>query len=508
MDRDNLDKKPILQVKNITKIFPGVKALTDVSIDFYPGEVHALCGENGAGKSTLVKIISGVYPPTEGTIIYDGEKRDFKNPKQALDCGISVIHQELNVANELTVAENIYLGVEPRLGNKKSFILDRKKMNKDAQAVLDLMGVNIKATDILGNLTTAQQQMIEIAKAISKKSKFVIMDEPTSSLSESEIDALFKQIKILKENNVSIIYITHRLKELQVICDRITILRDGQVVKTMKFQDTSETEIVTSMVGREITDYYNKTEHKRKEEMLRVEGLTKKGVFRDVSFTAYKGEILGIAGLVGAKRTNVLECIFGASQIDGGKIFINGKEVHFKNPRDAIAHQIGFVTEDRRHTGLMFQANIKDNEVLPSLTRTCRRFGILNPKWERESAKKYSEKLRIKAPSIYTLVDTLSGGNQQKVVLAKWLMAESKILLLDEPTRGIDVNAKSEFYSLMNAFVEEGKCIVMVSSELPEILGISDRVLVMREGRISGELEREEATEQSIIQLASVHSGA
>lgn len=508
MDRDNSDKKPILQVKNITKIFPGVKALSDVSIDFYPGEVRALCGENGAGKSTLVKIISGVYSPTEGTIIYEGVKRNFKNPRQALDSGISVIHQELNVANELTVAENIYLGVEPRLGNNKSFILDRKKMNKDAQTVLDLMGVNIKATDILGNLNTAQQQMVEIARVITKKSKLVIMDEPTSSLSESEINSLFRQIKILKENNVSIIYITHRLKELQEICDRVTILRDGQVVKHLKIQDTTEQEIVTNMVGREITDYYNKTEHKRKEEMLRVEGLTKEGVFSDISFTAYKGEILGIAGLVGAKRTDVLECIFGASQFTSGKIFIEGKEVNFKNPKDAIMHKIGFVTEDRRHTGLMFRANVKDNEVLPSLTRTCRRFGILNPKWEKETAAKYSKKLKIKAPSIFTLVDTLSGGNQQKVILAKWLMAQSKILLLDEPTRGIDVNAKSEFYSLMNDFVEEGKCIVMVSSELPEILGISDRVLVMREGRISGELTRENATEQSIIQLASVHSGA
>ncbi|MEM1483801.1 sugar ABC transporter ATP-binding protein [Oscillospiraceae bacterium PP1C4] len=503
-----MDKNPILQVKNITKLFPGVRALTDVSIDFYPGEVQALVGENGAGKSTLVKIISGVYIPTEGTIIYDSQTRDFKTPKQALDCGISVIHQELSIANDLTVAENIFLGSEPRLNGKNGFLLDRKKMNQQAQAVLDQMKVSIKATDIAGTLTAAHQQMIEIAKVITKQSKFVIMDEPTSSLSESEIDALFEQIKILKEKRISIIYITHRLKELSMICDRVTVLRDGQLVKTMKMNETTEAEIVSSMVGRTISDYYNKKEHQRKEEMLRVEGLTISGVFKDISFTAYKGEILGIAGLVGAKRTNVLESIFGATRLDAGRVLIEEQEVHFKSPRDAIEHKIGFVTEDRRSTGLMLQAKLRDNVVLPSLTRMRRRFGRLNPKWEKEVTTEYAKKLRIKTPSILTNVSNLSGGNQQKVILAKWLIAQSKILLLDEPTRGIDVNAKAEFYALMNTFVEEGRCIVMVSSELPEILGVSDRVIVMREGRISGELSREEASEQSIIQLASIHSGS
>lgn len=323
MGKDGNEVKPILQVKNISKEFPGVKALTDVSIDFYSGEAHALVGENGAGKSTLVKIISGVYIRTDGEVFYEGKKRDFKNPGQALDVGISVIHQELSIANDLTVAENIFLGVEPRVGGQGP-MLDRRKMNKEAQAVLDQMGVDIKATDVAGKLTAAHQQMIEIAKVITKKSKFVIMDEPTSSLSDNEIDALFHQIKLLIENNVSIIYISHRLNELQIVCERVTVLRDGQVVKSMKMSDTSEAEIVTNMVGREMKDYYNKKEHKPQGEMLRVEGLTIDGVFEDISFKAYKGEILGIAGLVGAKRTDVLESIFGAIKDGFSSVMIDG----------------------------------------------------------------------------------------------------------------------------------------------------------------------------------------
>ncbi len=504
MSKDGNGLKPILQVKNISKEFPGVKALTDVSIDFYPGEAHALVGENGAGKSTLVKIVSGVYIRTDGEVFYKGENIRFRNPGEALDAGISVIHQELSIANDLTVAENIFLGTEPRIG--KGPMLDRKKMNQETQAVLDKMGVDIKATDVAGKLTAAHQQMIEIAKVITKKSDFVIMDEPTSSLSDNEIEALFHQIKLLKENNVSIIYISHRLNELGVVCERVTVLRDGEVVKTMKMSETSEAEIVTNMVGREMEDYYNKKEHKRKGEMLRVEGLTIDGVFEDISFEAYQGEILGIAGLVGSKRTDVLESIFGAVKLDSGKVFIRGEEVNFKSPRDAIEHKIGFVTEDRRHSGLMIQAKIRDNAVLPSLTRTSKKFGFLNPKWEKDVTTEYSKKMRIRAPGINTPVRNLSGGNQQKVILIKWLIAQSEILLLDEPTRGIDVNAKAEFYSLMNLFVEEGGCIIMVSSELPEILGVSDRVMVMREGRKSGELSMEEATEESIIKLASIHS--
>lgn len=502
LEQNETATAPILQLKHITKVFPGVKALTDVTLDFYPGEVHALVGENGAGKSTLVKIISGVYIANEGEMFFEGRQKNYRQPKDALQDGISIIHQELSIAKDLTVAQNIFLGAEP----KKGPWVDYKKMNQDAQAVLDEMGVELKATANAGDLSAAQQQMIEIAKVITKNSKLAIMDEPTSSLSESEIEAFFVQIKRLREKGVSIIYISHRLKELPVICNKVSVLRDGCLVKTMRIEETNEAEIVSNMVGREIKDYYNKEEHQRGEEALRVENLTKEGVFYDISFSAYKGEILGIAGLVGAKRTDVLESIFAAIPHDSGKIFLNGKETHFKSPKDAIAAQIGLVTEDRRRTGLMLPFKIRDNMVLPSLRRTCKKFGFLNPKWEKEVSEDFMGKLKVKAPSILTEVETLSGGNQQKVILAKWLIANTQVLLLDEPTRGIDVNAKSEFYGLMNEFVDQGGCIVMVSSELPEILGVSDRVIVMREGHITGELTREEASEQSVIELASFHS--
>lgn len=500
------DKTLILQVKNISKTFPGVKALTNVSIKFELGEVHALVGENGAGKSTLIKIISGIHNPTEGKIFYENHEIKFRNPRQALECGISVIHQELSIANELTVAENIYLGVEPRMGGKKGVLLDRKKMNQEAQKVLDQMQVHIEATTVAGTLSAAHQQMIEIAKVISKKSRFVIMDEPTSSLSENEIEALFEQIRLLKKNKVTIVYITHRMKELQQVCDSVTVLRDGNVVKSMRISETSEREIVSNMVGREIDDYYGEQEHEKQEEMLRVEGLTVEGVFRDISFSVCKGEIFGIAGLVGAKRTDVLESIFGAIKLDSGEVFIEGKKVEIKSPKEAIELKMGFVTEDRRSTGLMLEGKIVDNIVLPSIKKNSKKAGILNLKWEKEVTKEYFKKLRIKAPNISTIISTLSGGNQQKVILAKWLVAESKILLLDEPTRGIDVNAKSEFYKLMDEYVKEGGSIVMVSSELPEILGVSDRIMVMREGEKSGELCREEASEEKIIRFASICS--
>lgn len=496
--------EPILQVKNISKVFPGVKALTDVSADFYPGEVHTLVGENGAGKSTLIKIISGVYTPTEGKVILEGKEMKFTSPGQAIDAGIAVIHQELSIAKDLTVAENIYLGREP----KKGRLLDRKKMNKDAQDILDFMKVNMKATQLAGSLNAAQQQMIEIAKVISKNAKVVVMDEPTSSLSESEIDALFEQVHILKKKKVAIIYITHRLKELTQICERVTVLRDGCKVDTMMVKDVTEKQIVASMVGREMGDYYNKHEHTRGKEMLRVEGLTRKGVFENVSFTAYAGEIVGFSGLVGAGRTEVMEAIFGATHLDSGKIYLEGKEVHFNSPMDAINANVGLVTEDRRRTGLLLQKKIKENISLPSLPSHKSSIGFVDTKWEVDVAEEYMKKLRIKAPNIDTILSTLSGGNQQKVILSKWLVANSRVLILDEPTRGIDVNARSEFYTLMNDFVESGGCIIMISSEMPEVLGVSDRVIVMRGGKISGELSREEANEQSIMSLASFTSDA
>jgi ABC-type sugar transport system ATPase subunit len=490
-----------LRVENISKVFPGVRALTDVSLDFYTGEVHALLGENGAGKSTLIKIISGVYVPTEGRVVLEGRDVAFPSPRSALDAGISVIHQELSIANDLSVAENIYLGKEPRKGS--SIFLNRQKMESDAQKVLDFMEVDIRAKTMARDLTAAQQQMVEIAKVITNNSKVVIMDEPTSSLSDHEIRALFKQIAILKKNNIAIVYITHRLKEIFEIGDRVTILRDGCKVDTFLVKDVTERKMVTSMVGREMKDYYNRAPHSRGREMLRVEGLSRDGEFRDISFTAYAGEILGISGLIGAGRTEVMETIFGARHAHGGKIFVRGKEVSFKSPNEAIDAKIGMVTEDRRRTGLMLNAIIRSNLVLPSLINNHKKFGILNLKWEENVSKEYVEKLRIKTPGINTYISTLSGGNQQKVILAKWMIANSEILILDEPTRGIDVNAKSEFYALMNEFTAGGGCIVMISSELPEILGISDRILIMSEGKLTGELNFQEATEERIMELAS-----
>lgn len=492
----------ILQVKHISKEFPGVKALTDVSVDFYPGEVHTLVGENGAGKSTLIKIISGVYTPTSGEIVFEGEAMSFQTPGQAIDKGIAVIHQELSIAKDLTVAENVWLGREPR----KNGLLDRRRMNKETQSILDFMKVDLRAEDLAGHLNAAQQQMIEIAKVISQNAKVVVMDEPTSSLSDHEIASLFEQVRILKEKNVAIIYITHRLKELTQICERVTVLRDGCKVDTMMVKDVTEKKIVASMVGREMNDYYNKHIHKAGKEVLKVEGLTRQGIFENVSFKLYEGEILGFSGLVGAGRTEVMEAIFGATHLDSGQVYLHGEKIKFTEPKKAIDKQIGFVTEDRRRTGLLLAKDIVQNMSLPSLTYHKRKFGFVNTKWEKEIASEYMGKLKIKAPGIKTILSTLSGGNQQKVILGKWLAANSRILILDEPTRGIDVNARSEFYALMNDFVENGGAIIMISSEMPEIIGVSDRVIVMREGKISGEISGSEISEQSIIQLASITS--
>ena len=493
--------EPTLQAVHISKTFPGVKALTDVSVDFYPGEVHALLGENGAGKSTLIKILSGVYTPTEGEVLLHGKKIEFNNPRDAIDARIAVIHQELSIAPDLTVAENIFLGAEPRKGK----LLDRALMNRVSQEILDDMGVGdrIKATDVARDLTAAQQQMAEIAKVINRKAEVIIMDEPTSSLSEGEIDALFTQIRKLRDQNCTIIYISHRMVEIFSMCDRATVLMDGNWVTTKLIKESSEHELVTAMVGREMGDYYNKQVHTPGEEMVRVEGLTRHKEFRDISFTAHAGEILGVYGLIGAGRTETLETVFGARKADSGKVFVRGQEVNFKSPMDAIATGIGMVTEDRRRTGLMLEKTVKENMVLPSIPMHKKKLGFANPAWEDKVAKEYKETLGVKTPTVETVIKNLSGGNQQKAILAKWLIAESEILILDEPTRGIDVNAKSEFYALMNDFVAKGGCIIMISSEMPEVIGVSDRVIVMYEGELKGELTGADITEQNIIKLAN-----
>lgn len=496
--------EPRLQVKNISKVFPGVKALSDISIDFYPGEAHALVGENGAGKSTLIKIIAAVYTATEGKVYLEGKECKFSSPKEALDAGISVIQQELSIAPDLTVAENIYLGREPHKGMR----LDRKKMHADTQKLLDDMDLHISATAYCRDLTAAEQQMVEIAKIVSRNSKVVVLDEPTSSLSEHEINALFLQIRKLKEKGVALIYVTHRMKELFEVCERVTIFRDGCKITEKMIEGSTEQSIVADMIGRtDLKNYYNKHSHKIGEEVLRVENLCQGRKFQNISFTLNKGEILGFYGLVGAGRTEVMEAIFGVTKLDSGKIFLNKEEIEFSGPAKAIEKRMRFVTEDRRRTGLLLEKSITENVGLPSLTAHAKH-GIVNFRWENEVTAEYKEKLSIKTPSIKTIVGTLSGGNQQKVILGKWLAADSEILILDEPTRGIDVNAKSEFYALMYDFVESGGSIIMVSSEMPEIIGIADRVYIMREGCISGELSDAELSEQMLIRHASITSDA
>ena len=490
--------EPFLQVKNIAKEFPGIKALEDISIDFYPGECHALVGENGAGKSTLIKIIASIYKPTRGEVLLDGKVCNFKTPKDALDAGIAVIEQETAIAPHLTVAENIYLGCEPKKANG---MLDRKKMETDAQDVLNEMELEIEAHALCATLTAAQLQMVEIAKVISKHAKIVVLDEPTSSLSEKEIDSLFEQIRKMKAVNTTMIYVTHRMAELPVICEKCSIFRDGLKVAEYKVNEVSEQMIVNSMVGRELGAYV-KPDHTAKEEILRVENLCQKGVFENVSFHADAGEIVAFSGLVGAGRTEVIEAIFGATKITSGKVFLYGEEVQIKNPEDAIRRKVGLATEDRRRTGLLLTKSIEENIALPNLPFHAKN-GFVNIPWEREISNEYMEKLKIKAPNIRTLCGNLSGGNQQKVILSKWLAAGVKLLILDEPTKGIDVNARAEFYSLMNQFVEYGGCIVMVSSDMPEIIKIADRAYVMSEGKLTGELNRKDITELNLISFAS-----
>ncbi len=497
-----MHQTPLIEMAGVSKSFPGVKALSNIDLNIYPGQVHVLLGENGAGKSTLIKIISGVYSHDEGNVKLNGQEVNFKNTRESLAAGISVIHQELSVIPDLTVAENIFLGREPKIG--KSGFVDRKKMNKDAGQLLESIGVKICPKTVIRKLSNADKQMVEIARAVSQNSSLVIMDEPTSSLSEHEVEALFKVIEKLKRENVAIIYISHRLKEITRIGDTVTILRDGQIVKTVSLREIDESHMIALMVGREITQFYYKSEVPPADEVvLEIRNYTRKGVFEDVSFGLRRGEILGVAGLIGAGRTEVMRAIFGADGIDSGECFQNGQLVRFTEPQQAIKAGVGLIPEDRRNQGLLLSKSVKENTSLASLFVNSN-FGFINFKWESRIAEDFIQMLHTKTPSANAPVKNLSGGNQQKVVIAKWLAAKSKILIMDEPTRGIDVNAKAEIYGLMKKFVEEGGSIIMVSSELPEILGVSDRIMVMREGKVSGIIDNHGTTEKDILQLASI----
>ncbi|OIQ10619.1 sugar ABC transporter ATP-binding protein [Neomoorella thermoacetica] len=488
---------PLLQLRGISKSFSGIKVLDNIDLDVYPGEVHALLGENGAGKSTLIKIISGVYQRDCGTITFKQKPVEFTNTRQALDAGISVIHQELSLIQDLSVAENIFLGREPI---KSRVFIDKEKMVSETIAIARSLGIDLKPWAMVRDLNVAEQQMVEIAKAVSCNASLVIMDEPTSSLSDRETETLFKIIKRLKKDNVAVIYISHRLKELEELADRLTILRDGKLVKTMVGEEMKKYNWVSLMVGREIKDFSRKAQ-KPGEVILQVKDFTDPPKYWDINFELRQGEILGIAGLVGAGRTEVLQGIFGVKKPKHGSLYLNGQKVLFNSPAEAISNGIGFVPEDRRLQGVILAQSVKDNISLPSLYDKSN-YGFINFLWENQVSEDYIKKMRIRTPSAKTIVKNLSGGNQQEVALARWLAAHAKILFLDEPTRGIDVNAKAEIYNLMNSFTSEGGSIIMVSSELPEILSMSDRIVVMHEGRVAGILDRHEASEEKIMELA------
>jgi ribose transport system ATP-binding protein len=491
---------PALEMRHISKQYPGVRALDDVSLTVGVGEVHALLGENGAGKSTLMKILAGAQSRDGGEILINGQPAAIDSPQKAMDLGISIIYQEFNLVPYLSAGENIFLGREPRAA-LPGFV-DFKTLYREAQQVIDKLGVRMDARTPVNRLSIAQQQMVEIAKATSKKARIIVMDEPSATLTDHELQALFDLIRQLKSEGVSVIYISHRLEEIFEVCDRATIMRDGKWIATRDVADLTREEIIRLMVGRELKDAIPKVSATPGEVALRVEHLNRAGVLHDINFEVRQGEVLGLAGLVGAGRTETARAIFGADPIDSGKIEVLGKSVKIRSPQDAIRHGIGLVTEDRKQQGLVLGMAIRENTTLANLDLLAT-LGFIRRREEREVAEKYRGDLSIKTPTIEQAVQNLSGGNQQKVVLAKWLFTGSKVLIFDEPTRGIDVGAKSEIYKLMNELAAKGVAIIMISSELPEILGMSDRILVMHEGRIAGELSRAEADQESIMHLAT-----
>jgi ribose transport system ATP-binding protein len=490
--------EPILAMRDIDKRFPGVHALAEVSMDVLPGEVHALVGENGAGKSTLMKILAGVYTADGGEIRYKGQPYAPHTPGQARDAGIVTIYQELNLVPELSITENMFLGTELSMGP----LLDWRAMHARTRALLARLHLGIEPRTPVGRLGVGQQQMVEVAKALLHEADIIIMDEPTASLSLREIDDLFQIVRELKGHGVSTIFISHHLDEAFALSDRITVLRDGRHVATRATRALSKAELISLMVGRDLAEHAPKKVVPRGAEILRVEGLARRGVFEDISFAAHAGEVVGLAGLVGAGRTEVVRAIFGADPLDAGRILIDGHEVTIRNPRDAIDQGIALLTEDRKGQGLILLFDVRENISLPVLARLTRG-PMTNEGRERELAAGFIDRLAIKAAGQEQLALNLSGGTQQKVVLSKWLAANARVIVFDEPTRGIDVGAKAEIYEIMNELAAQGATIVMVSSELPEILAMSDRVLVMQGGRIRGELSRAEATQERIMAFAT-----
>jgi len=487
-----------LEMKNISKRFAGVKALTNVSFTAQKGEIHALVGENGAGKSTMMKILIGMYRPDEGEIYLNGEKKTFHTMKDALSSGISMIFQEYNSVNQLTIAENIYLGRQPltKLG-----MVNYKKMYQDAKAIIKKMGVDIDPKEKVASLTVAKRQLLEIAKAISHDSDIIIMDEPTSALSISEIENLFRIVRELAANGKTIIFISHKLDEIYAICERITVLRDGNLIGSGATKDINVKHLIKMMVDRELTEMYPKEAAEIGETILEVKNLCRRGEFSDISFEVKKGEILGIAGLMGAGRTELVESIYGIRKLDRGEIYIKGKKVTIRQPKDAIANGISMIPEDRAVTGLALKLTVKDNILITNLTK-CMKYFYISKKKEKENVDQYSQILEIKMKDENQPVSALSGGNQQKVVVSRALFPDPDIIIMDEPTRGIDVKTKADIHRLMSKLAQKGKAVIMISSEIPEILGISDRIIVLHEGRLTGEIMRSSATQEQILSFA------
>ena len=496
----------IVVMEGIEKSFPGVHALSQCRFDLRAGEVHALVGENGAGKSTLMKVLAGVYTKDAGVITVKGREVEIPNPRAAQLLGINMIHQELNLMPDLTVAQNIFIGREPRA--RLRFVLDDKQINEQTEKLLETLHLKLSPRTKVADLTVAKQQMVEIAKALSHNADVLIMDEPTAALTEAEIDELFVIIRRLRDSGVGVVYISHRLEELKQISDRITVMRDGHYIDTVPTPEAKIEQIISMMVGRTIFETTPEVpEVPSQEPVLEVRNLSRGRVIKDVSFTLYRSEILGFAGLMGAGRTEVARAIFGADPIDSGEIYVKGRRVAIKSPSDAVRHGIGYLSEDRKRYGLTLGMDVEANVVLAAFHKFLNWLGLVKSAETRATAAHFVSALAIKTPSLQQKVRNLSGGNQQKVVIAKWLTADTDILIFDEPTRGIDVGAKSEIYRLLNDLVQQGKSIIMISSELPEILRMSHRIIVMCEGRITGELSSAEATQEKIMIYATQRGG-
>ena len=501
MAENNLSHEVILTMEGIDKSFPGVHALDHVNLEVRRGEVHALMGENGAGKSTLMKVLTGIYTKDSGTITYEGKEVEFHGPKEAQEAGIVIVHQELNMMNHLTVAQNIFIGREFMKGG----IIDDAKMNEESKKLFEQLGIKIDPTEKMGNLTVGKQQMCEIAKAISHKAKVIIFDEPSAALTEAEIEELFKIIRDLRDKQLGIVYISHRMDEIKVITDRVTVMRDGGYVGTLITKDCTKDDIINMIVGRVIYED-PKTKSMVPPDapvVLKVEHLNAGKMVQDVSFELHKGEILGFSGLMGAGRTETARALFGADPKESGDIYVNGKKVDIKSPKDAVALGIGYLSEDRKRYGIVVDKSVAENSTMAHLKNFVKGL-FIDKKKEVAATQDYIKRLNTKTPSTDQLVVNLSGGNQQKVVLAKWLVKDCDILIFDEPTRGIDVGAKSEIYHLMNELVAQGKSIIMISSEMTEILRMSDRIVVMCEGKKTAEIDIAGATQESIMHAATL----